>query len=487
MMQISRNKSIPRNLVFNFLKTFSNMVFPVVTFTYAARILGDAGIGRASFAKSIISYFAMLAMLGMNAYGTREAAKLRDDREKLSTFACEMLLINGCTTLIAYVLLFISMRIVPKLYGYESLLWVCSLAILMQGMGMEWLYQALEEYQYIAVRSVVFQLVALAALFVFVRQKDDVIAYAAVTVFASSGSYALNFLNARKFISLRKPQGLHIREHLRPLLWLFTVAVSIELYTVLDSTMLGFIKGDASVGIYTAAVKVNKMVNTMIGVLGIVLIPRLSYYVGRGEHERVNELVRKAYNFVFLLSIPSAVGLFLLSDEIILLFSGSGFASAGFTMRLLTPIVLLIPFSFTTNQHIMVPMGKEKRILISTTVGAMVNLLCNALLIPRFAENGAAAATVIAEGMVALVCFLNIRRYVNIRQIFSVYGQYWVAVLPTFLFAGLLRLFPMHYLMRMLALMVLSAGSYFAMLYLLKNPFFAETLSMLKSKMRKKA
>ena len=487
MMQMNHNKSIPRNLVFNFIKTFSGLVFPVVTFTYAARILGDAGIGRVNFAKSIITYFSMLAMLGMNSYGTREAAKLRNDKEKLSKFVCEMLLINGCTTLIAYILLFVSICIVPKFSGYECLLWVCSFAILMQGMGMEWLYQALEEYQYIAVRSVVFQLIALVGLFVFVRQKDDVIAYAAVTVFASSGSYILNFVNARKFVAFRKLQGFHIREHLQPLLWLFAVAVSIELYTVLDSTMLGFIRGDASVGIYTAAVKVNKMVNTLIGVLGIVLIPRLSYYIGSGEYERENTLVCKAYNFVFLLSVPSSVGLFLLSDEIILLFSGKGFVSAGFTMRLLTPIVLLIPFSFTTNQHILVPMGKEKRILISTAVGALSNLFCNALLIPHFGENGAAVATVIAEAMVALVCFLNIRCYVNIRQIFSVYWQYWVAIIPTFLCAWLFQLIPIHRLVRMFILIILSAGSYFTVLYFLKNPFFSEALSILGKKIGRKS
>lgn len=486
-MQMEHKKSIPRNLVFNFLKTFSSLVFPVITFTYAARVLGDAGIGRASFAKSVITYFTMLAMLGMNSYGTREAAKLRDDREKLSKFVCEMLMINGCTTFIAYVLLFAAMRAVPKFHGYEDLLLVCSLAILMQGMGMEWLYQALEEYQYIAVRTVAFQFIALGALFVFVRQRDDVIAYAAVTVFASSGSYVLNFINARKFVYFRKLSDFHIREHLRPLLWLFAVAVSIELYTVLDSTMLGFIKGDASVGRYTAAVKVNKMVNTLIGVLGIVLIPRLSYYIGRGECDRVNTLVRKAYNFVFLLSVPASVGLFLLSDEIILLFSGSGFASAGFTMRILTPIVMIIPFSFTTNQHILVPMGEEKRILVSTTVGAAVNLLCNSLLIPRFAENGAAAATVIAESMVALVCFLNIRRFVDIRQIFGVYWQYWAAVLPTFVFTWLLRFLPVHYLVRMVILMAASAGSYFAVLYLLKNPYFSEALSLLNKKIRRRS
>ena len=482
---MTRDKSIIKNSIFNTIKTFSSLVFPVLSFAYASRILGEEGIGRVNFARSFITYFSMFAMLGMNYYGTREAAKLRNDRQKLSKFTHEMLLINGCTTFLAYLFLGVAIFAVQKLRDYTTLLAISSAAILLQGMGMEWLYQAMEEYRYIAVRSVLFQFGAFAAMLLLVRDAGDVEAYALVMLLASYGAYILNFINARKLVSFKRQSAYRIKEHIKPLLWLFAMAVSIELYTVLDSTMLGFLKGDAAVGRYTAAVKVNKLVNSLITAIGVVLIPRLSYYISQGETDRVNELVSKAYNYIFLLSVPAAVGLFMLSDEIILLFSGKGFASAAVTMRILTPIVLVIPFSVVTNQQTLIPMGKEKLILLSTSTGAVTNLIFNSVLIPKFAENGAAIATVLAETAVAGVCFINIGRYQNRKKIFSTYWQYWTAALPMLLMIGILNLLPINYLVRTAIVIFTSIICYFSMLLVLKNPYIMEAFQTIKSKVWK--
>lgn len=473
---MAREKSLFKNYFFNLIKTLCSLIFPLITFTYSARVLGAEGVGRVSFTKSIMSYFTMLAMLGMGHYGTREGAKLRDDRDKLSKFAHEMLMINSVTTIIAYLLLFTAIRMVPKLSDYTPLILVNSLAIVLQGMGMEWLYQAVEEYKYIAIRSVVFQIGALMAMFLFVRDAGDVLPYATVTLVASSGSYIMNFFHARKYISIHWYGKYEIKKHLKPLLCLFSVVVSIELYTVLDSTMLGFLQGDVAVGKYTAAVKVNKLVNTLITAIGVVLIPRLSYYIGNGELEKIRELIQKAFHYVFVLSVPAAIGLFMLSDEIILLFSGPDFSSAGFTMRLLTPIVLVIPISVILNVQTFVPLGKEKLILMSTLTGAAVNFACNSLLIPRFAENGAAIATVIAETAVTIVCIVNANKFFDMRHIFRGYGQYWLAALPIPLIAILFQKFVTQFVLRILLVMVLSAGSYFGILLSLKNPYVLDAI-----------
>lgn len=477
-------KSLVNNGIFNIIKTFSNIVFPVVTFTYASRILGDTGIGQVNFAKSIISYFTMIAMLGMKYYGTRKGAKLRDNSVAFSQFSQEMLIINGCTTIFAYLLLILAMMTVPRLQEYETLLLINSLAILLQGMGMEWMYQALEEYRYIALRSVLFQGIAFVALFLFVRTPEDVVPYAMIHLLASSGSYVLNFVNARKYVRFQRFDHYEIKKHLRPILWLFAMAVSIELYTVLDSTMLGFLQGDAAVGRYTAAVKVNKMMNTLITAAGAVMIPRFSYYIHNREHEKVKSLVASVYNFVFMLSIPIFIGLFLFSDEIILLFSGEGFASAGFTMRLLTPIVIIIPFSIVTNLQIFVPMEKEKLILQSTLTGAVTNFICNLLLIPRFAEDGAATATVLAEFAVTAVCFWNIGKFYDRKQIFRQYFQYWIAAAPIPVIVLLVRLIPVHYIIRMCIAIPFSAVCYFALLWLMRNPYLLEGMKRIWAKVR---
>lgn len=481
-----REKTLVKNFIFNFVKTLNSLLFPVITFAYSSRVLGVDGVGRVNFAKSVITYFTMIAMLGMNYYGTREAAKLRNDPEKLSRFCVEMLLINGCTTLIAYALLAAAMLSVPLLRGYGTLLLICSAAIVLQSMGMEWLYQAMEEYRYIAIRSVLFQIGALAAMFIFVRDKVDVVPYAVVTVAASSGSYLLNFINARKYIQLHRGWRFEITKHLKPLLWLFAMAVSIELYTVLDTTMLGFIKGDTAVGLYTAAIKVERMVNSLITSIGVVLIPRLSFFIGQGEREKVKVLVDKAYNYVFMLSVPAAAGLFMLSDEIIRLFSGPEFAPAGLTMRIMTPIVILIPFSVVTNQQTFVPMGKEKLILCSTLVGAATNFTLNSILIPRFAENGAAAATVFAELAVAVVCFMNVRKYFDMKETFKLSWQYLVAsaTIPAMCFG--LDLLGTNSLFTVCKI-ALSVIAYFGCLRILKNPFFCAAADLIKNKLRKAA
>lgn len=479
-----KEKSLLGNYAFNLIKTLSSLFFPVITFTYSARILGVEGVGKVNFAKSVITYFSMTALLGMNYYGTREAAKLRDDKRQLSKYVHEMLLINGCTTIMAYLILFISMQTVPKLYDYKSLLIINSFAIALQGMGMEWLYQALEEYKYIAMRSVLFQVISLILMFLFVRRSEDIMIYAFIYMMATSGAYILNFINVRKCIECKWYGNYELKKHIRPLLWLFAMAVSIELYTVLDTTMLGFLQGDEAVGKYVAAVKVNKLTNTVITSVGVILIPRLSYYVGNGEIEKLKTLINKTYNFVFILSIPAAIGLFSLSDSIIRLFSGREFLSAGYTMRLMVPIVLFIPFSIVTNQQTFVPMGKESLILISTSLGAITNFIFNLLLIPRYSENGAAAATVMAEIIVAMVCYLNARHYFNMSVVFGKFYQYWIASIPILIIAKLVEMFSINYIIEMIITVCLSSVSYLFILFILRNNYLLEIFKILQNRVR---
>ena len=483
---MTREKSLFQNYLFNLIKTLNSILFPIVTFTYSAHILGVDGVGKINFAKSIISYFTMIAMLGMNYYGTREAAKRRDDRGKLSKFCVEMLIINSCTTLLAYVLLAMVMILVLPLREYGTLLMICSVSIVLQGMGLEWLYQGLEEYRYIAMRSVLFQVGALIAMFVFVRDESDVVPYTAITVMASSGSYILNFINARKYIQPNRNIHYEIRKHMKPLLWLFAMAVSIELYTVLDSTMLGFIKGDSAVGLYTAAIKVERMINTLILSVGVVLMPRLSFYIGQGEMKKTAELVKTAYNYIFMLSVPATVGLFMLSDDIILLFSGSKFVMASRAMRIMTPIVILIPFSAMTNQQTLIPMGKEKLILISTCVGAVTNFTLNSVLIPRYAQNGAAVGTVLAETAVAVVCLINVRKYFDIRAIFRTIWQYFIAALPIPLIVVLVSRWKLQYIIGMVLEITISAAAYFVILMLLRNPYIREAVTAIQGRFAKR-
>ena len=221
-------KSIKVNAFLNIIKTLMSVIFPLITFPYASRILLPEGIGKVQFALSIISYFSLLATLGITSYGVREGAKYRDSRGMLSIFAKEIFVINLCSTVFSYLLLIIAIMIVPKFFEYKSLLIVCSSSILFTALGMEWLYTAVEDFKYITIRSIIFQFLSLVLLFAFVHSEEDVLAYAAISVFSNVGSNVFNFFNSKKYITFKgiKVRFENIKNHIGPVMILFVMAVT---------------------------------------------------------------------------------------------------------------------------------------------------------------------------------------------------------------------------------------------------------------------
>lgn len=476
-------KRVSSNIIYNFIKTLSTLLFPIISFAYASRILGTEGIGRVNYAKVLVTYFSMLALLGMNYYGTIEVARRRNKKKELSELFVDLISINAVSTVIAYLLFFVFLFSTDRFDSYRYLIIINSFSIALIGLGMEWLYQGLEKYRYIAIRSLFIQTVSLIAMLLFVRDKNDVEIYAIVMVIATHGYNILNILGCRRLISIPKGYKPSIAKHLSPIFWLFAFAASIELYTVLDSTMLGLIKGDDSVGLYTAAIKINKITIALINSIGAVLIPHLSYYIGLGDKKKIRQIIMFGYNCAFMLSVPIFVGLLCLSKEIVLLFSGEGFSQAILSMRLITPIVIIIPFSVMTNQQTLIPMRKEKVLLSATLSAALTNLIMNSILIPRYAENGAAIATVFAELVAAIISYINAKRIIGIDGAFNNYLQYILAALPIIIYRTLAGLLFDSYALIVLFTVCISVLSYGFILKKLKNDYYLEARDIFLAKL----
>ena len=216
---------------------------------------------------------------------------------------------------------------------------------------------------------------------------------------------------------------------------MFAMLVSIDLYTMLDTTMIGFIKGDYSVGIYSSAIKVPRLVNSLIATVGTVLVPRLSYYY-EVDRAQFMKYIHYAMRFVFMVSIPAAMLLFTMSDDIILLICGSKFIDASVTLRILSPLTLIIPISVLFNNQVFIPMRLEKFVLQSVVLGAIINVIANLILIPKYGHNGAAAASVMAEIAVMSVCLFHVKQELSI-QILKKYVKQFILSVPIFVLSML--------------------------------------------------
>lgn len=424
-----RQKSIKINFFMNVLLTLSSFIFPVVTFPYVSRVLGPDGTGKVAFATSVISYFAMFAQLGIPTYGIRACAKVRDDKEELTRVAHEILFINFLMSIPVYVFLGISLAVVPRLSQDKPLMIIISLTILFNAMGVEWLYKALEEYSYIAIRSIIFKAIALGAMFVLVREKQDYVAYGAITILAASASNILNFIRMFRMIGLKPVGGYNLKRHIKAVMVFFAMSCATTIYTNLDTVMLGFMKSDEEVGYYNAAVKIKTLLVGVVTSLGTVLLPRASYYIEQGKKKEFLAIAHKAIHFVLLMALPFTLFFMLYAREGVLLLSGQEYLPAVLPMQVIMPTLLLIGMTNIMGIQMLIPLGKEKYVLYSEIVGAVADLAINALLIPSMASVGAAIGTLVAEMLVWIIQYFVLRgEYIEIYAGMR-YGLFLAAVL----------------------------------------------------------
>ncbi len=390
-------RSVKFNAVMNFILTSSSFLFPLITFPYVTRVIGVEGNGRIAFVASVVQYFSMFAMLGIPTYGIRACARVRDDKEKLSRTAQEILILNLIVTGVVYVAFFAALFLVPRLHEDEALMLVNSGAFILSAIGMDWLYQAMEQYGYITARNLAFKIISIVLMFVLVHQSGDYIVYAAITVFAGYASNILNLINVRKIITVRPLPPFDLKRHVRPIMVFFGMSVAGTVYGSIATIMLGFMQDASVVGIFDAAAKLRNILTSVVCALGPVLLPRLSYYLAKHKEAEFRSLVIKAFDCVIIAALL-LIGVFTIcAPEVVEILAGPQYADAVVPMRLMMPVLLFVGLSNVTGLQILVPTGQEKKVMYSQIAGAVVAFVVNLFLIPAFGASGTSLGILLAE------------------------------------------------------------------------------------------
>ena len=461
-------KSIKVTSFFNTLRTFMSVLFPLITFPYASRVLGPVGIGKVNFSSSIVSYFVMLAMLGVNNYGMREAGKYRDEKELLSKFVKEVLIINLTACLFAYTMLFLSVFFLPALYEYRILLIISSVSILFSVIGLDWLFYALEDLGSVALRTFIFQILSLTLLFVFVKTSDDYIKYAGIAVISSVGTNIVSLLFARRYVDFKFQVKLDIKKHLKPVFVFFMMAIATTVNSSIDTTMLGFISGVEQVGYYSAALKVIRLVVAVVTSMTVIL-PRLSFYCSNGEIEKFKILSTKTLNANIVLALPASVGIFLVSDNIIVLLSGKMYTSSVPVLQILSGTIIFLALANLSGSHILLSLGKEKISFYAVLIGILFNIITNLILIPDYGALGAGFATLISEFSVALIEYFFVWKFFIYKDVIkNLFQSFFASFLMAISVKFILKI-NLSITLTLLFSIFTGCLVYFLILFVLKN------------------
>lgn len=472
-----QQKSLKLNFIMNAILTMSSFLFPLITFPYVSRILLPIGTGKVSFANSVVTYFVMISQLGIPTYGIRACAIVRNDEEKLKKTVYELFLINVVMSILAYIVFFVALIYVPRLRADRTLFLITGTLIFFNTIGVEWLYKALEQYTYITVRSIIFKFIALIAMFALVHDVDDYVIYGGISIFAASASNAFNFIRLRKIIGKKKVAQLNFKQHFKPVFTFFIISCATTIYTNLDNVMLGFMKDDVEVGYYNAATKIKNILVSIVTSLGTVLMPRASYYLQNGMEDEFYKLSKKAIKFVFLAATSMMIYFMLFAREGVLFLSGEAFEGAIFPMMIVMPTLLFIGLTNIMGIQMLVPMGREDAVMISTFAGAIVDLILNAIAIPILGASGAAIGTLVAEFVVLIVQLIYLRKDVAFLYNGQSYLKLLIALIAAFIAGCAVKLLILGIFIKLVISAMLFFGVYALILYILKEEIVTENVN----------
>ncbi len=479
-----KKRSLGINAFLNGLRSVLNLIFPLITFPYVSRVLSVGGVGIFNFSNIYVGYFLLIAGLGIATYAVREGAKYRDNRELMGKFASKVFTINIYSTIVAYCLLFLSLLIFKNLHNYVSSILIFSLQILFTTLGTEWIYTIYEDYSYITIRSIIFKILSIIFLFILVRKPEDYLWYAAVSVFATVGSNILNFFHAKQFCDIKFVKKTNWQYHLKPILIIFASSVAVTVYVSSDTTILGLIKNDYAVGIYSISVKIYQLAQNLLAALLMVTIPRLAMLFGKKRFNEYKIVLGKVLNTLSLLVLPASVGLIMLSRDIVLIIAGTKYLESVNSLRIITWATIFSIFSWIFSDCVLIPAKREMKVLKNTIITAMINVILNFILIPFFSYDGTSLSTVLAELIVMLLngysCWDIIKpvicRKKTLKNIFSsVIGCIGIVVVCLICELGWTSM-----IFRIAGSVFLSVIIYVAILVLLKNEIALNSITRLK-------
>lgn len=408
-------KSLFKSSVYNITYKVFTLMFPLISATYVSRILMAEGVGKAALAQNVVSYFIMLATLGMMSHGTREIGRVQKDPDKYSITFMELLTISIVSTCICSAAYFI-MILNLSFFKENMLLYsAAGVQLILSGINVDWFYQGIEEYGYITVRSIIIKVFTLIAMFCLIKTSNDVIFYVLLSSIALVGNNILNLYHLRRYIRFKRSIISKMKpfKHMKTLLVLLSTMIAVELYTKLDTTMLGLFASERNVGYFTYATKLSSMLIGITASVSIILLPRLSYYFQNGLIDEFRNTVKMSYKTLLVITFPCTVGMIMVSDTAVLLLFGEDFAPASLTIKILSLLMIIKSIGNLYGTQVLLTLNFEKKLFYTTVVGAVSNIMLNSVLIPMWAHNGTAAASVASELIVMTLQMVFAKKYVN--------------------------------------------------------------------------
>lgn len=472
--------SLRKNFLYNTIYQIFIILLPIITVPYVSRVLEAEGVGLYSYTSAYAQYFVLLGMVGISLYGNRQIAYNKHNKKILSEEFWNIYGLQFITTIIAFILYLI---IFVFLNDTNKLLYlVQSVIVLTSIFDISWFFIGYEDMRSVVIRNTIVKFIGVLCVFIFVKSESDVIIYALIMAGSNFIGQVIMWLNVSDKIEFVRPNTIKIIKHLKPSMYLFISQLAIQIYTLLDKTMLGFMTNISEVGLYENSQKTIKIVLTLVTSLGVVMMPRMSVLFSEGKTNELKGMIYKAFSFVNFMAFPMVLGLIAISDSFSNWFYGEYFTGVGILLKFGSILILAIGWSNILGMQVMLPMKMEKQFNISVILGAVVNVILNILIINRLQALGTTIASVLAEFTVTGVQLYFLRDFISLKELVkTTLKPLFASIMMFIIIVLIIPLFKIGILWTAIEVFIGSIV-YIIIMYIFKDQFLKEAVNLIKNK-----
>lgn len=405
-------KSILKNVFAKGILNVFNIVVPLLVIPYVYRVLNPSIIGNIEYATTLFSYFSLLGLLGIYNYGLREISRYRDKQGVVENISKNLFAIGIISNLFFFILFeFFVYKFIDD-FLLRNIMFVQGLGLIAQIFSVEWVNEAFEDFRFITIKTVIIRAISVIAIFICVKDSSDYMIYVLITVLVLFVNNIVSLIYVKHNINLSIKKiflNLNLKHYIVPLLFILVLNNTGILYTIADRTMLGTYVGVESVAFYSIGQKVVEIIRVLLLSVVFVTLPRLSFYL---EEDRVKYVqgVRMLVKLMLLIMLPASVGLFMLSEQIVLLFAGEQYLPAVSAMKIFAIRIVVLSIEAILYNQIIFLHRKEKTLLCLNLLCGGVNVLLNFLFLNKFTPTIAITTTLFSEILFQVLCLIYIRK-----------------------------------------------------------------------------
>lgn len=413
--------SVKKNYLYSVAYQLLLIIAPLVTSPLLSRRLGPDMIGQQSYSYSVATYFMLFTMLGVSNYGNRCVAKARDNRFQLSKTFWTIYGFQLIRALVVLSIYIIYVLFVNKKYYLIAI--INSIYVLSGVFDISWMFFGMEQFKITVPVNFTIKVLNILAIVLLIKEPSDIYIYSIIIGMIPVITNVILWRYLKQFVDWYKPNFQDIKPHIKPELVLFLPVIAVSLYKVMDRIMLGNLSNSIEVGYYTQSESIVNIPMSLITSLGAVMLPRISNLISKGDVNSTKKYIESSILFAMMLASVMTFGLLSIAPTFATTFFGEKYAPCGILIMGLSVTIIFISWANVIRTQFLIPNSKDKEFMISIIAGAVVNLIINFCLIPKYASNGALIGTICAEFIVCVLQTFMVRKYLPIKK-------YFISVFP---------------------------------------------------------